>query len=141
MAHFLVPSSRSVDFETPELIYLHERVVAGLEVSSELSSGRCYGGVVICLQHDRIGNQWGGPAGFLASLPVFPAFTGLFLEGADGDDVFNITSIPAKFPSLNSLVIDIIETASHSEVICEEGHNLVSVRCCSALEHLSLHHA
>lgn len=124
----------------PDLLFLNERVLAGLVVSSTFSEGGGFDGVMLSLPNDCVGNPEDGTAGFVASLPPLLAVQGLMLEEFEEADLSAIVpAIGVTFPSLRSLVIDMLQPNGEDEVLVDLGmHDLTPLAACPTLMHLSL---
>lgn len=133
-AHLAVPcSSGSIQ----DLLYLHERVMAGLAISSAFRGGGVSKGVNICMEdnEDDVGFQDDGIAGFLAMLPAMPAFSRLILWSMIAQPSFaSITQgVTAAFPNITSLAIELAQTVT--------SENLTHLGALSALQHLYVNEA
>lgn len=125
--------------DLPDLMYLHDRVAAGLNVTSTLNNGEDFCGLYLTLWHEAPPGFGPNrvPAQFMASLPQLPAVSGLVLDVVEGIEgalqdlsTLTISSIIARFPNLTHLTI------SHGD---GTGLNkLVNLAACKGLQYLCL---
>lgn len=116
-----------------DLVFLHDRVLAGLSVTAEDLEGRIVAGVSLFMARYELGNTDDLLKEFMAKLPPFPAFCGLKVCCPPRDPSTQAPSITklitAAFPGLTSLrIID--------HVI--QDRDLLHLKECAALQYLRL---
>lgn len=125
-------------FALPALIYLHDRVSAGLVMAATVENVVIFEGVYLTFWHKTPPGENREAARFLASLPPLPAVEGLVLDVIEAYQFYAenhldtlVTSfIAVKFPSLTHLTI------SHGDSI--NITHLVDFLACKDLSHLCI---
>lgn len=124
----------------PELVYLHDRILSGLQVTSYVIGGQTFAGLNLGLcehgldeeNHDRMITE------YLAMLPPFPAITGLSLSCYSKQKSMPaiIQGVAKVFPKLVSLVL-YVEGDGSSDGCLKHG-NIKHLEACTSLHQLSL---
>lgn len=115
-----------------DLVMLHNRILAGLEVESTCSGEPAFQGVMLWMPKDR---AWRSDSVLEAwstgSLPPFSAFTGVLLMDMHYEQLaLLLLEFPRVFPNLQRLVIYTEQSWSDA--------GLMRIGACSSLQHLKL---
>lgn len=120
----------SLDFlshSIEDLIILHNRILAGLAVTSNLGEEKETKGLNILLQEDLEEDE------FHESMPSFPAFTGLSTRLVGNSVCTTLHKLTNMFPNLTSLVL-----GKSNDTFESNSTDLLQLAACPFLQRLNL---